>query len=77
MKFIFLSFLLIALNFAYGQNGDVQILKDTRINALIEKQSEVIPPAVNPQIDGYRIQLFFDSDKSKLNASRGSLICLV
>ncbi|MBL1279446.1 MAG: hypothetical protein COA33_004205 [Fluviicola sp.] len=71
--FVFTLFFILSFSL-FAQKGDVQIIKDNRINALIEKQSEVKPPAVQPQIDGYRIQLFFDSDKSKLNASRGAFI---
>ncbi|HIP32623.1 MAG TPA: hypothetical protein EYG86_07680 [Crocinitomicaceae bacterium] len=74
MKLTFLSLILFISTLAFSQKGDVQIIKDSRIDALVKKQSEVKPPAVHPQIDGYRIQLFFDSDKSKLNANRGSFI---
>jgi len=59
---------------SYSQGGEVTIIKDGRLDALVVAQSQVIPPEVKPQIDGYRIQLFFDSDKSKLNASRASFI---
>lgn len=55
---------------AFSQEGRIEIVKDSRINALIEKQSAVIPPEVRPQIDGYRIQLFFDSDKNKVNEAK-------
>ena len=55
---------------AFSQDGRVEIVKDNRINALVEKQSAVVPPEVRPQIDGYRIQLFFDSDKNKVNEAK-------
>lgn len=71
--FSFIAILFIT-NAFFAQKGDVQIIKDNRIDALISKQSEVIPPAVNPEIEGYRIQLFFDSDKSKLNTNRAVFI---
>lgn len=74
MKYLmfYISFLIIGASFS--QEGEVTIIKDSRIDALVNAQSEVIPPEVKPQIDGYRIQLFFDSDKGKLNASRSSFI---
>jgi len=74
MKHLVHTFILFLTFGSFAQKGNVQIIKDTKLDALIEKQSEVIPPATNPQIDGYRIQLFFDSDKSKLNAGRASFI---
>jgi len=54
--------------FVNAQNGEVEIIKDSRIDALIENQ------ATSRQITGYRIQIFFDSDKAKLNSSRGFFI---
>lgn len=60
----------------FGQTGKVTIKKDSRIDALIEQQGEIIPPALNPQIEGYRIQLFFDADKSALNDARAKFFAL-
>lgn len=65
---LFLSLTLYVSSFAQG--GNIEVVKDSRINALVEKQSAVIPPEVRPQIDGYRIQLFFDSDKNKVNDAK-------
>ena len=53
-----------------AQDGSVTIEKDKRIDALVAKQGTIIPPAINPEINGYRIQLFFDSDKDKINESK-------
>jgi hypothetical protein len=53
-----------------GQEGNVEIIKDIRIDALVEKQSLIIPPSINPKIDGFRIQLFFDSEKSKIHSAK-------
>lgn len=64
-----LTFLIVSAAI-YGQNGHVEVVQDNRVNALVEKQSAVIPPEVRPQIDGYRIQLFFDSDKAKVNDAK-------
>lgn len=74
MKFTFLS-ILIFLTVQYSSaQGEVVIHKDNRINNLVKKQSEVIPPATSPQIDGYRLQLFFDSDKQKIDKARVSFL---
>ena len=74
MKLLFIGFFSLSAAFVNAQNGEVEIIKDSRIDALIEKQGEIIPPASNSQITGYRIQIFFDSDKVKLNSSRGLFI---
>lgn len=54
----------------FGQTGEVEITKDSRLDALVAKQGAIKSPAINPQIEGYRIQLFFDSDRSELNDAR-------
>ncbi len=74
MKLLFICFFSLSAAFVNAQNGEVEIIKDIRVDALIEKQGEIIPPASNSQITGYRIQIFFDSDKVKLNSSRGLFI---
>lgn len=61
-------FLAISLS-SFGQ-GNVEVIKDSRINDLIKKQGEVIPPATGVQINGYRLQIFFDSEKSKVDNAR-------
>lgn len=53
----------------YSQ-GNIEVVKDPRINELIKKQGEVIPPATSVQINGYRLQLFFDSERSKVDQAR-------
>lgn len=71
IKGIVLTFGLVIVSLhVSGQNGSVTIVKDPRIDGLVKKQSEVIPPATAPQITGYRIQLFFDSEKSKVDQAR-------
>lgn len=53
----------------YGQ-GNIEVVKDSRIDDLIKKQGEIIPPATSVQINGYRLQIYFDSDKSKVDQAR-------
>ncbi len=57
-----------------AQDGNIEVIKDKRIDALVEKQSKVTPPDIKPQIDGFRVQVFFDSDKGKINAARSQVI---
>lgn len=59
---------------AYSQTGNVEIIKDARIDALVKKQGMVIPPATSPQITGYRVQLFFDSDRKLVDEARSKFI---
>lgn len=71
IRILFISFL--AKN-AYSQSGNVEIIKDARIDALVKKQGMVIPPATSPQITGYRVQLFFDSDRKLVDEARSKFI---
>lgn len=72
----FISFTVVLFfgHIALSQQGDVTIHKDPRIDALVKKQGAIIPPAINAEIDGFRIQLFFDSDKSAVNEARNAFI---
>lgn len=54
--------------------GKIEIKKDSRINKLIAFKSTTIPPATGPQIDGYRVQLFFDQNKTKVNEARAKVL---
>ncbi len=58
----------------YSQTGNVEIIKDARIDALVKKQGMVIPPATSPQITGYRVQLFFDSDRKLVDEARSKFV---
>ena len=54
----------------------MEINKDPRIDNLIKQEGTVIPPAIGPQITGYRIQLFFDSNKSSVDEARSKFMSL-
>lgn len=66
------SCLLIGFN-SFSQ-GSVEVIKDPRIDNLVRKQGEIVPPATGPQINGYRIQLFFDSNKTLVDQARVKFI---
>ena len=78
MKNIFLLFAAFLLTWlsAFSQEGDVKIIKDSRIDALVKKQGTPNPPATSPQLIGYRVQLFFDSDKQLVDDARSKFIAL-
>lgn len=75
-ELLFIVSIIVGTTSTFAQTGEVTIQKDNRIDALVAQQGEVIPPALNPQIEGYRIQLFFDSDKSALNDARARFFAL-
>lgn len=66
--FLFVTFL------SFTQNGNIEIIKDARIDNLVRKQGMVIPPATSPQLPGYRVQLFFDSDRKLVDDARSKFI---
>lgn len=74
MKYLFFCFSFLIIGISHSQNGDVTIIKDSRLDALVKSQGEVIPPETRPQINGFRIQLFFDSNKDALNSRRAQFI---
>ena len=56
------------------EEGVITVEKDKRIEELISNKSKIIPPATSPQIMGYRIQLFFDTDKKEVDLARKKFI---
>ena len=59
---------------SFSQTGDIQVKKDSRINALVAKQSAVVPPDTKTKINGFRVQLYFDSDRGTINNARSRFI---
>lgn len=54
--------------------GKVVVHKDPRIEKLIKFKSAKIPPATAPKKDGYRVQLFFDQDRKKVDDARSKML---
>jgi hypothetical protein len=54
----------------------VEIVKDSRIDALVRNEGAIIPPATSPQINGYRIQLFFDTNKAVVDEQRARFVAM-
>ncbi len=74
MKTIIASVFLVVASLSFAQSGNVTIIKDSRIDGLVGREGAIIPPAINPQIDGFRIQLFFDSERDAINDARARFI---
>jgi len=53
-----------------ASEGKITIYKDPRIAKMIEFKGQTIPPAFGPQVNGYRVQLYFDQDKNNVNEAR-------
>jgi hypothetical protein len=70
---IFILFNVIAFS-VFSQADNVKIIKDDRIESLIRQKSVIIPPATSPQINGYRIQLIFDSNKQLVDDARSKVV---
>ncbi len=67
MRFLLLSCFLTITFLHFGQKGEINISADSRMDILVKKQGTAVPPAVNPQIYGYRVQIYFESDKKLVN----------
>lgn len=70
MKSLLFLISIFIINLSFAQEGEVTITKDPRVDKLVKKQGEVVPPANQPQITGYRLQIMFDSDKQKIDQAR-------
>jgi hypothetical protein len=67
MKFLLLSYFTFITFVHLAQRGEIKVIADSRMDQLVKKQGTAIPPAVNPQIYGFRVQIYFESDKKLVN----------
>lgn len=75
MKTFLFSFSLVLISAcSLAQKGNVEVIKDSRIDQLIKQEGAIVSPANSPQIVGYRIQLFFDSNKSAVDEARSKFV---
>ncbi|WP_343748888.1 hypothetical protein [Fluviicola sp.] len=58
------------IGFSIAGNAQVTIVKDSRIDELVRAQGQAIPPATTPEINGYRLQLTFDTSKGTIDEAR-------
>ncbi|MDD2981844.1 MAG: hypothetical protein PHQ74_00515 [Crocinitomicaceae bacterium] len=61
---------------SFAQGNSIEINKDPRIDMMIKQEGAIIAPATSPQIIGYRIQLFFDSNKSAVDEARSKFMAM-
>ncbi|MCO5269539.1 MAG: hypothetical protein M9897_11675 [Brumimicrobium sp.] len=54
--------------------GEVHIKKNSSIDKIIKYKATAIPPNTTPVIDGYRVQLFFDQNKTNVEDSRREVL---
>lgn len=55
---------------SFSGNSQVTIVKDSRIDELVKAQGQITPPATTAEINGYRLQLTFDTSKSQIDDAR-------
>jgi len=67
MKLIVLCVACFALNSLVAQ---VTIVKDERIDQLVKGQGQIAGNTSAPQLQGYRLQITFDSDKAAVDEAR-------
>lgn len=58
------------------QKGEVKIVKDERIERLLEFKTSVRQPNTAPMMEGYRVQVFFDQEREKIDEARKKLLTL-
>ena len=76
MKHLLFIFTILTSACSMAQKGNVEITKDPRIESLIKQEGAIVSPATAPQIVGYRIQLFFDTEKGSVDEARSKFINL-
>ena len=74
MRYIILLGFFFSIQLVWSQSGNVTIIKDDRIDNIIKNKSQIIPPATSPQINGYRVQLVFDSNKKMIDDARSKFV---
>ena len=56
--------------------GRINVVKSSSVDKIIKFKSATIPPNMGPLMDGYRIQLFFDQDRSAVDKARATMLKL-
>ncbi len=68
MNYFFSFFIILVSSASFSQSGNVDIIKDSRIDQLIKQEGSSLT------MTGYRIQLFFDSNKNSVDEARAKFI---
>lgn len=61
---------------SFAGKTQVTIVKDSRIDDLVRTQGQAVPPATTPEINGYRLQLTFDTSKGSIDDARSRFAAL-
>lgn len=61
---------------AHFGSAQIDVVKDSRIDGLVKMQGTAVAPETSVQINGYRVQLAFDSDKSVVDEARSKFSAL-
>lgn len=56
--------------------GKVNVVQSSSVEKIIKFKSATIPPNMGPLMNGYRIQLFFDQDRSAVDKARSTMLGL-
>lgn len=65
-----------AVTLATVSFSQIEVKKDPRIEGLVKMQGTPIAPETTVQMNGYRVQLAFDSEKSTVDEARAKFSAL-
>lgn len=54
--------------------GKINVVQSPSVDKIIKFKSATIPPNMGPLMQGYRIQLFFDQDRSAVDKARSTML---
>ena len=57
-----------------AQLGSTYLHVDERVEALVKKEGTAVPPASQPQINGYRVQLIFETERKKVEEAKNNFV---
>lgn len=56
------------------QPGKINVIKSSSVDKIIQFKSATIPPNMGPLMEGYRIQLFFDQNRTAVDKARSTIL---
>ena len=65
---------LVTMSQALAQHGITNLHVDERIEGLVKKEGGAVPPATQPQINGYRVQLIFETERKKVEEAKNNFV---
>lgn len=61
---------------SFSQSTGVEIIVDSKIDLLLEKELNTSNLETDPQIKGYRVQVYFDQNKTLIDKAKQEFILL-